>query len=1182
MRTSWILLAACALALGPRPARAADAPPAPAPGRADADPAPEPPGIEDAADEVLAAFAARDDAAMKALAARDDPDPWRVATTVATRGALPAARAFATAAPRPDVAGLDDALARGAVAMTAALRDALVAAALDLNAGHVAAARARLEPLAVPDASVAAAMRGMLLADALEADGPSADAVAARASAGEVAATLGWLSVAADALLRAGVTAYRARDPKTAAAHWLRSAEVQHARDNPDGEAATLENVAIALLYRGDLPGALAAQLRALAIRERLGADDATAACLAAVGALHATTGELTAAVAAFERARSLVRASAGEAATGPLLTELGRLQLRRGDRRKALAMLTRAVELTRGGGDSAALADALRALGHAKGDLGEPDAFPLLREALALAEGAHDGPARIEALLELGALELGRGDPVAAGISFRAAADAAEAESYAPGHARALAYLGALAASLGDYPKALALATKARQALEAAGDRAGLASVLGEIGDIHRRLGDYGTADDVLARARALADDVGDREVVAALLNHEANLRYSRGELDRALALHEASRAANEAAGARAGVAYACMNVGAVQAELGDLDAATEALERARAILEELGDRAGLATVFVNLADVRVRADRAAEAVPLLERARALCEETKDRAGAAAATLTLAEARRRTGDPTAALALLDRAERDADRLRADDLLVRVLAAATGARLDLGQAELALETAKRAVPILERLVKGQGEDDATSSRAQHADLYDVGVRAAAARDDARWMAYFLESGRAGSLLEALGGRDALLAAGLPDDLRAAEAAARAAETSALRAYAEALEHDDLPTVRARRTAVDAARDAMKDVAGRIQRERKAASTVFYPRAATLEEMQAGLAPEEALVLYGLTSTEAVALVATATTARTVRLGPTLAVAQACEAVVASDAAIDPSPAVAALAKLVVAPLALPASATRVLVSPDGALSFVPPTLLFPARDPVFAPSGTTLVALAEEPPPRGAKILALGDPAYDRPTGSGPRARHGLTPLPATRLEATAVGNVVLVGQDATKAGLRAAVAKEPRWRAIHIACHGLVDVRRPSLSALALTPGPDDDGLLAARDVFVERMPADLAVLSACETGRGRVVRGEGLLGLTRAFMFAGAPRVIVSLWKVDDEATRALMEAFYRLWSPKDGSKGLPTSQALRRAQQAVERDPRWKHPYYWAAWVLWGLPN
>ena len=99
-------------------------------------------------------------------------------------------------------------------------------------------------------------------------------------------------------------------------------------------------------------------------------------------------------------------------------------------------------------------------------------------------------------------------------------------------------------------------------------------------------------------------------------------------------------------------------------------------------------------------------------------------------------------------------------------------------------------------------------------------------------------------------------------------------------------------------------------------------------------------------------------------------------------------------------------------------------------------------------------------------------------------------------------------------------------------------------------------------------------RVPADLVVLSACETARGRAYQAEGVVGFTRSFMLAGAPRVLVSLWKVDDAATRALMVKFYELW------KTHPTATALKKAQEHVASHETWRHPYYWAAWQLWGL--
>ena len=194
-------------------------------------------------------------------------------------------------------------------------------------------------------------------------------------------------------------------------------------------------------------------------------------------------------------------------------------------------------------------------------------------------------------------------------------------------------------------------------------------------------------------------------------------------------------------------------------------------------------------------------------------------------------------------------------------------------------------------------------------------------------------------------------------------------------------------------------------------------------------------------------------------------------------------------------------------------------------------------------------------------------------------------ARDGRGPLdrlPGSATEAEAVGDVVLLRERATERGLFDALATRPRWRAVHLACHGLYDARRPEFSSLALTPDADDDGFLTALEVSRASVAADLVVLSACDTGRGRVVRGEGALGLTRAFLRAGAPRVLCALWKVDDAATTALMTRFYARFHPADGSPGLPVVAALRDAQAFVAAQPAWQAPAFWAAWVLWGLPD
>ncbi|MEP7039088.1 MAG: CHAT domain-containing protein, partial [Acidobacteriota bacterium] len=147
------------------------------------------------------------------------------------------------------------------------------------------------------------------------------------------------------------------------------------------------------------------------------------------------------------------------------------------------------------------------------------------------------------------------------------------------------------------------------------------------------------------------------------------------------------------------------------------------------------------------------------------------------------------------------------------------------------------------------------------------------------------------------------------------------------------------------------------------------------------------------------------------------------------------------------------------------------------------------------------------------------------------------------------------------------------------QYRYVHFATHGLLDTERPGLSSLVLSMvdenGKRENGFLRANDIYNMKLPAELVVLSACQTGLGKEVRGEGLIGLTRGFMYAGARRVVVSLWSVNDKATADLMETFYRRML-KEGER---PAAALRAAQIEMWKQKAWQSPYYWSAFVIQG---
>jgi CHAT domain-containing protein len=147
------------------------------------------------------------------------------------------------------------------------------------------------------------------------------------------------------------------------------------------------------------------------------------------------------------------------------------------------------------------------------------------------------------------------------------------------------------------------------------------------------------------------------------------------------------------------------------------------------------------------------------------------------------------------------------------------------------------------------------------------------------------------------------------------------------------------------------------------------------------------------------------------------------------------------------------------------------------------------------------------------------------------------------------------------------------------QYRYVHFATHGYLDTENPSLSALVLSQLDEKrhplDGFLRVNDIYDLKLSADLVVLSACQTGLGKEIRGEGLMGLTRAFLYAGSPRLIVSLWNVNDRATADLMADLYRGML----RRGLSASAALREAQLQMRRQKKWESPYYWAAFVQQG---
>ena len=312
-----------------------------------------------------------------------------------------------------------------------------------------------------------------------------------------------------------------------------------------------------------------------------------------------------------------------------------------------------------------------------------------------------------------------------------------------------------------------------------------------------------------------------------------------------------------------------------------------------------------------------------------------------------------------------------------------------------------------------------------------------------------------------------------------------------------------------------------------------------------------------------------------------------------------------------------------LSRMVLGPVASDLSGKRLLVVADGALQYVPFAALprpsggglvplVAGHEVLSLPSASVMAVLRRElagRPSAGRTVAVLADPVLrpDDPrvrlhpmqgsAGPVPSAKAsdversasetgatGLPRLPFTRREARAIASLAprggaLVALDFEANRETVTRPELAQYRVVHFATHGLLNSQHPELSGIVLSlvdeQGKARDGFLRLHDLYNMRLGADVVVLSACQTALGKDVKGEGLVSLTRGFMYAGAPRVVASLWNVRDDATSELMKRFYTRML----KGGRTPAAALRAAQISMWREPRFQAPYYWAAFVLQG---
>jgi CHAT domain-containing protein/tetratricopeptide (TPR) repeat protein len=1029
-----------------------------------------------------------------------------------------------------------------------------------------------------------------------------ADGLFAQAAAAGLAETRRPLS-ASGALNAAGAACFSRR--RLVQARALGSAALAILEKRAPGtlfEAQTLHNLGLVAGQQGDLSAADGYYRRALALQEKLAPETPTAAgILSGLGTVSWMRGDLAAAQEFHQRALTLhEKLAPGSLSVALDLHNLGVVAQDREEMATGQEYHLRALALREKlAPDSLLVANSLNSLGIAAQQRGDLEGgMEYHRRALALREKlAPQSPDVSQSLNNLGNGARKQGELAAAEEYFRRAL--ALHERIAPRSQAAAGCLGNLGLVAKDQGDLAAAREYLRRALalheQFAPDSRRVATDLLNLGVVAEMQSDFAAAEGYYRRALALDEKLAPNSLsVASSLGNMGNVALHRGDPRAALDYHRQSLALQERlAPGSLPVATSLINLGEVALAQRNLPAAREYQQRALALREHLAPRSlGVAQSLLCLARTALAQGDLAEAE---RRAGRAWELARQQAGSVSGD----EARRAFGAANALIA--------ATLMRAQ--VARGRPAAALATLEESRAQSLLQL------LLERRL---------DTRSVSADLQAAHRAAVRAQDQAE------QTAAAATVAKALAWRDLAAAqegTSSPEDLQRR----REALAAATKSLEEAQSRYTLARVEADQSWSDIRRSAPRLFPAPFLPEeaRKAlpAGTLFLAYAVRNDQLYVfllhanpptrkhGPAPGRS---RPVASAPAVSVQKIALTSEELR-NRVIALRQQI-----TDPKADAAATVRASRSLFAALFPPPVRrevqrAPRLLVSPDGPLWELPFAALITnaagaprylgQEKPITSTPSLTLFAQCRgerrrQTPAGTPRGLVVGNPLFERgrtqlassPTGASliPNERAALfmdgrcpAPLPGTAREATDVAALyrgeLLMGENATEAAVRERVGNAD---IIHLATHSYLHPTRAMSSGVLLAEPAEEpaagqtsnDGALQAWEIYSQlKLTAELVVLSACETGRGENVQGEGIVGLVRALQYAGARSVVASQWKVADESTSRLMVAFHRKLRA-----GLAKDEALRQAMAVVRSDPRWAHPYYWAAFFLTGDPD
>jgi CHAT domain-containing protein/Tfp pilus assembly protein PilF len=785
------------------------------------------------------------------------------------------------------------------------------------------------------------------------------------------------------------------------------------------------------------------------------------------------------------------------------------------------------------------------------------------------------------------------------------------------------LANIGGIHRSQGNSTQALKYYQKSLKIREEIGDKAGISITLYNFGNTYQLQGNSTQALEYHQKSLKIKENIGDKTGIGNTLTNIGGIHRSQGNHAQALEYFQKSLKIKEGIGEKAGIGNALNDLGVVHQSQGNSTQAHEYLQRSLKIREEIGDKAGIGLTLNNIGSIHRSQGNSTHALECHQKSLKIAEEIGSKIMTCNALTDLGVTHQSLGNHHQAVEFAIRAADLAQQIGSPNLFwdSRILAGQAYQALNQpDEAKKAFTDAISAIEETRNQIVGNEQQQQQFFAGKLAPYYGM-LSLLIGQNNSTEAFAFAERAKARALLDVLqtGKLNITKAMSLAEKQQEQKFNSELVSLNA-QIYTEKL-----------RTQQDQAR--LNELNARLQKARldmEAFQASLYAAHPELKVQRgqaqalsltdaAALIPDNktALLEFVVSEDQTFLFVLTKNKSASPSSSADLKLykidikqkelAKLCREFRQrlADRRVHYQDIATQLYDLLLKPVrASLAGKTNLVIIPDGVLWELPFQALQPARNHFliedsaisYAPSLTVLHKMVTSRPTRSTKasttLLAVGNPIVSGETSTRVKSvlmDEQLLPLPEAERQVKLLGQLytasqskVYVGQAASEAIVKAEAGGS---RILHLATHGILNDASPMYSQIVLARSPGDsneDGLLEAWEIMNLELKADLVVLSACETGRGKLGAGEGMIGLSWALFVAGSPATVVSQWKVESASTTELMVEFHRNLRVENRGQRLTKAEALRRAALKLLKMKDYRHPFYWAAFVIIGDAN